>query len=344
MAWDLGSGRSPVVAAWGAGVDSSAMLIELVERGEPVDAVLFADVGDENPLTYLWLETFQRWLEARGVPVHVVRYAPADFKTLPIYATLAEECLARGTLPSMVYGSGTCSAKWKQSPQNRWTEQWAPARAIWAQGGKVERLIGFDCSVADTRRYAHASALSQDPRYINRYPLREFGWSRLQCEDRIRAAGLIPPPKSACFQCGATRPAELDHFDPRLLRRIVLIEARAKPRLRNVDGLWRKPVLGRRGATPRPGSMTAYIRDKALLPPDEIDAIATVAVEDLERFLASVGTGAERPAIARWLAWFDAASAEGRLTSAYDAVRPVRSAAVGPFSSLKVANQVVQAA
>jgi hypothetical protein len=29
--------RQPVVAAWGAGVDSTAMIIELAARGEPPD-------------------------------------------------------------------------------------------------------------------------------------------------------------------------------------------------------------------------------------------------------------------------------------------------------------------
>ena len=43
--------RSPVLAAWGAGVDSTAMLIELIDRGEPVDQVLFADVGAEKAET-----------------------------------------------------------------------------------------------------------------------------------------------------------------------------------------------------------------------------------------------------------------------------------------------------
>jgi hypothetical protein len=35
--------RQPVLVAWGAGVDSTSMIIELVARGEPIDHVLFAD-------------------------------------------------------------------------------------------------------------------------------------------------------------------------------------------------------------------------------------------------------------------------------------------------------------
>ena len=40
--------RSPVIAAWGAGVDSTAMIVELAERGEQIDMVLFADPGAEK--------------------------------------------------------------------------------------------------------------------------------------------------------------------------------------------------------------------------------------------------------------------------------------------------------
>lgn len=31
--------RPPVIAAWGAGVDSTAMIVELTERGEAFDMV-----------------------------------------------------------------------------------------------------------------------------------------------------------------------------------------------------------------------------------------------------------------------------------------------------------------
>src|SRR3546814_14721416 len=77
---------------------------------------------------------------------------------------------------------------------------------------------------------------------------------------RIERAGLPVPPKSSCFFCPAMRPHEVDALSKDELRTIVLMEARAKPRLRTIDGLWRKPVVGRGGATPRPGNITAYIR------------------------------------------------------------------------------------
>ena len=82
------------------------------------------------------------------------------------------------------------------------------------------------------------------------------------------------PVKSACTFCTASKPAEIDALEKPLLRRIVAMEARAAPRLGTVEGLWRKAVKGHRGAIPHPGSMTEYIRERGLLPADEVDAIA----------------------------------------------------------------------
>lgn len=305
---------APVLAAWGAGVDSTAMLIELVERGERVDAVLFADTGSENPLTYAFIPIFSVWLAAHGVAVHVVRYEPKNFKHYPPYRTLEENCLTNGTLPSKAFGFGSCSQKWKAAPQDKWTASWEPARQAWAEGRKVIKLIGYDCSPADQRRYAEAEGYTEsNARYHYRYPLREWGWKREDCTARIARAGLPVPPKSSCFFCPATKPAELHAIPAPLLRRIVLMEARAKPRLHNVDGLWRKPVKGLRGATPRPGSMTQYILEQGLLSLAEIEAIATLAPKSLTAFQADAAEteARSRPELAKWLTLFDAAARDG---------------------------------
>ena len=54
------SAASPVVAAWGMGLDSTAMIIEWVARGERLDLVLTADTGTEREETYAFLPIFQR--------------------------------------------------------------------------------------------------------------------------------------------------------------------------------------------------------------------------------------------------------------------------------------------
>jgi hypothetical protein len=280
--------RQPVLAAWGAGVDSTAMLVELVARGEPPDAVLMADTGSERPETMAYVPLFREWLDQHGVENHIVRCEPKRFKHWPPYASLLENLLTNGTLPSISFNRHSCSAKWKIAPQDRWAETWPMAQAAWACGQKVTKLIGYDCSAADNRRYAHREGHC-DPRFDFRYPLREWGWTRDDCIERLKAEGLPVPIKSSCFFCAAMKPAEVLTLPAPYLRLIVLIEARAKPRLRTVDGLWRKPVKGRGEAIARPGSMTAFIRQRRLLPSEEIDAIISSAPADLLAFQQAAG-------------------------------------------------------
>jgi hypothetical protein len=313
--------RSPVLAAWGCGVDSTSYLIEMIEGGdrvepgsEIVDHVLFADTGAEKPTTYMYLELFARWLEDRGIPLSVVRYQPQRYKNFPAYRSLDENCFTNATLPSIAFGFSSCSQKWKIAPQNKWTESWKPAIDIWNAGGKVTKLIGYDCSPADLKRYAEREGYVDD-RYHYRYPLREWGWKRPDCEERIRRAGLPVPPKSACYMCTATKPHELhntDDFPPSLLRRIVLMEARAAPRLTTTEGLWRKAVKGTNGSTPKPGSMTQYIREQGLLPASEIEHIIEAAPAALlawQDWAAGVPLE-QRSDMKEWLAFFDLTSGD----------------------------------
>lgn len=302
----FGDFHAPVLAAYGAGVDSTAMLIELVERGERIDHVLFANAGAEKARTYAYRDLFAAWLREHGVPFTEVRYEPKNFKNFPPYRTLDQNCFTNATLPSISFGYSSCSQKWKIAPQNAWTEQWEPAQRTWRAGGRVIKLIGYDCSPADQKRYAEREGYTCD-RYEYRYPLRELGWKREDCIARIRQAGLPVPAKSACYMCAATKPEELHEFEPYLLRRIVLLEARARPRLRNIDGLWRKPVKGIRGGRARPGSMTEYIRDAGLLPGEEIKEIIETAPMALVAFQADQGerSVSERIELAKWLEWFD---------------------------------------
>ena len=51
------------VVGYGGGTDSTAMLIGLWKNHIPVDLILFADPGGEQPHTYAYLEIMDRWLK-----------------------------------------------------------------------------------------------------------------------------------------------------------------------------------------------------------------------------------------------------------------------------------------
>jgi hypothetical protein len=307
--------RAPVLVAWGAGVDSTAVILRMLELEEPIDCVLFSDTGGETPLTMTMLAYYSAVFEAHGIPVHVVRYQPKNFKNYPPYSTLEQNCLSNACLPSIAYGRNhSCSLKWKAAPQDKWTSQWQPAIDAWAAGGKVTKIIGYDASPRDRRRFMHAQSRTDgDPKFSFRYPLIEWNWSRDDCIAYIERTGHPVPPKSSCFFCPSSKPHEIDVLPKHLLRRIILMEARAHPRHdpEKMHGLWRKPVKGMRGATPRPGSMTQYIRDQGLLPSDEIDAIISSAPTELIAYIDAAGAQPvdQRPTMTSWIDHFWAINA-----------------------------------
>ena len=226
----------PRVLCYGVGVDSTALLVELEARDEAPDLVLTADTGAEKTETYEFQRLMRAWMEERSIPYEVVRYEAKRFKNWPPYWDLTESLLTNGCLPSIAFGRHSCSLKYKAAPQETFLKAWQPAIEAWASGEKVIRYIGYDASPRDGQRYAHARTID-DPLFDNRYPLRDWGWDRERCKARIVEAGLPVPPKSSCVFCTAMKPDEVRSLSPEWLRTIVLIEARAAPRLKTVEGL-----------------------------------------------------------------------------------------------------------
>lgn len=263
----------PLVVSYGAGVDSTALLVEFIRRQMRPDYILFADTGGEKPETLAFLPLMASYLQAASFPpITTVRYVPRDFKHWRPYHTLEENCLTTGTLPSLAFGFKSCSQKWKIAPQHRYLQHQEAIRTHWRRGGRVTQCIGFDAGPADLRRRAHGGNPG-DRQYDYWYPLIDWGWDRARCMEEITKAGLPIPPKSSCFFCPAIKPAEVRQLPPALLRRIVLLEARAAPRLRTIAGLWRNGTKGTRSGEPRPGSIIAFIHQEQLLPAAEITVL-----------------------------------------------------------------------
>jgi hypothetical protein len=221
-------------------------------------------------------------------------------------SALAGSLLTNGCLPSIAFGRSSCSLKYKAAPQEAFIKAWQPAIDAWARGEKIIRFIGYDASKRDGQRYAHAATIN-DPLFDNSYPLRDWGWDRSACEDRIRAEGLPVPLKSSCVFCTAMKPHEVRALPEYWLRVIVLIEARASPRLRTVEGLWRRSTKS------KPGRMTDFIRMERLLPDAEIDGIIASAPSSLVRFqeIAANQPLDARPTLETWLERFHAITPQG---------------------------------
>lgn len=225
---------------WGAGWDSTAMLIEMERRGQRPDMITFADVGAEKPGTYEFIPLFQKWLADHDFPqATVCEYKPKDDTSARYRAAVVAvadrlgialtdiqlrrlsriygNLVANDTLPGIAFGMKSCSIKWKVEAQEPPRLMAAPLLAAWNRGERVTKLIGFD-STEDHRTFGDGKGMDIGtapgvPRYGERYnveyPLRTWGLDRAACGRLITGAGLPLPPKSACFFCPAMKDLEI---------------------------------------------------------------------------------------------------------------------------------------
>lgn len=210
------------IASYGAGTNSTAMLIGWVEKNLPLTAVVFADTGAETPETYSFIKVFSAWLKSNGYPEIVV------VKNDGMHGTLENECLTNGRLPSATFGYSSCSDKYKIRPFRKWLKR--------SGIENVTVLLGFDAGES----YRKDKAMKYTSGYEKSFPLIDWGWTRAACVEAIDRAGLARPGKSACFFCPNRKKHEiiaLQSMHPDLIERAIAIEENAE--LRSIKGLGR---------------------------------------------------------------------------------------------------------
>lgn len=283
--------ESPMVVSYGAGVDSTAVLVGFYRRGIRPDMVIFSDTGGEKPETYAALDVMDRWLESIGFPkITRTHYNVVTAR----YYTLEGNCLQNDVLPSLAYGGHSCSLKWKIEAidDHVWgVRGWQPALDALNEGRRVVRVIGYDDSAADRKRFAkmdrkaesEASKGNWTP-WHNWYPLQAWGWTRKECVAAIKSeeklAGLFVeevgakcPVKSACYFCPANKKDEIEALaveHPDLALKAVVMEYRAetgKHGLRTLNGLGLGREEGCAKGT-RNFSWRRHLLSKSLIPED----------------------------------------------------------------------------
>lgn len=227
------------IVSFGGGTNSTAMIIGMYLHEIPIDLILFADTGGEQPHTYEFIETFNGWLEKHDLPkITPVYYTDKDGKRL----TLEMECFKDGKLPAIAYGFKQCSLKHKISPQEKFCNHNPLCCSVWAAGERVDKYIGY--GAGETRRIEHAAFADEaNKKYKNHYPLYVWGWDRAECIRAIDRAGLPTPGKSSCYFCPSMKKKEIENLwtnYPELFQRAVEMEHNAAPTLTSIKGLGRK--------------------------------------------------------------------------------------------------------
>lgn len=183
-----------IAVSFGAGVNSTAILIGFHEMNVIPDLITFADTGAELPHTYEHRDKVNEWLKTIGFPeITNVKYKRE---------TLEDNCHRVGCLPSLAYGYKKCSQKFKVGPQNQFFNSHKPAKDIWKNGDKIVKCLGFDFDEW------HRLKEMDDKKYEYYYPLVDWHWNRKRCEEKVVEYGFKAM-KSSCYFCPAMNKHEV---------------------------------------------------------------------------------------------------------------------------------------
>ncbi len=232
----------PLLVSYGLGVDSTAMLVEMHNRGIRPDIIMHSHTGSEKPETYAYLPVINAWLKSVGFPLVSEVYTGSKK-----YTSLADACDNTETMPSKAYGKGSCSSRWKIEIMQREVNNNEQCQIAIASGLPVVRAIGFNNDARDCDRFNKAPKFKEGDTQYEVYPLQDWAMTRQDCVDVIEAAGLPVPIKSACYMCPSSQSWELAALNDMQLSRSLRIEARAIARtLRDKAGIPSTVGLGRK--------------------------------------------------------------------------------------------------
>lgn len=196
------------VVSFGAGVNSTAMTIMLVNDGWR-GPIVFTDTGTEWPATMCFMDYFERaWLAPRGLTITVLG---ADYRALGPGRdprALIEYCEHYRVTPFPA--TRWCTAGWKTDVLDHWC----------AAHGNPTQLVGM---AADEAHRQKGRAC----------PLIDRGITRKGCVKIIQAEGLDVPRKSGCWICpfmGRRQWRELYRRHPELFERAAHLEELATER------------------------------------------------------------------------------------------------------------------
>lgn len=212
------------VLSYGGGLDSFAMLVDAVQRGEFPDLVIFADVADperldpgEWPATYSHMERVAvpycqrhgipfKWLGTDEVPVRGAR---------SLYGYLRSLDAMVGRMSRMC----TCAAKVDRIKEYLIASYPNDLLEVW---------IGFEAGEEKRAAKDPHAAADEEPgsaaRRVNRFPLIERQLCRCRCLALVRNAGMEPPPGSACVFCPFSTRGDFQRLERQLPEAFVAVE------------------------------------------------------------------------------------------------------------------------
>jgi len=165
------------VLSFGAGVNSSAILVLHAQDRYKVDAVIFADTHGEHPETYKFIgETVKPFCNEISLPFHIVSNGD-----------LYEDYWKKQIIPFRMFRS--CTDRYKIRPIKKFVDEHYGVNNIC--------VLGID--------YGEKHRAERYEGYNFEFPLIDLEINREKCKQIIRDFGWQVPIKSGCFFCPFTR-------------------------------------------------------------------------------------------------------------------------------------------
>jgi len=174
------------ILSMGAGVQTTCLLLLNPKR---YDYVVFADVGDEKPETYYYIENYLKpFCKENGVTWVTVKKDK--------YRSLMDYCLKKNLIPTRNFR--WCTDKFKIQPIRKF---------IKSLKSKEPVIQDIGISLDESHR---ANFHKYNDKFTTfEYPLIDQKITRKQCYEIIQSKGFPIPPKSGCYYCPYAKKAEI---------------------------------------------------------------------------------------------------------------------------------------
>jgi len=177
----------------GGGVQSTACLVLAAQEVIPYRTFIFANVGDksESPATIQYIrKVLKPYAAAHGIEWIEVQRQRRDGTPVDLFDELHRPIRSINIPVRMgngAPGNRNCTVEFKIKPIAKWIKRNAPGC-----------ILGKGISTDEPHR---ATPSRESDGYVSAYPLIELGYSRSDCLQIARDAGLPQPPKSSCWFC-----------------------------------------------------------------------------------------------------------------------------------------------
>ncbi len=163
------------ILSYGAGVNTSGLMVLLVRKKMPLDIAVFADTGSELPETYEYLKVTSEYLDKHGV----------EFKVLkPTAGVLYDTCVRRKVIPSTLWRWST--RDYKIRPIHKFYK---------SLGTHINEYLGIAYDEIERMK------ASREDYITSIFPLIDHKMTREDCVRLIKSARVPVPIKSGCYVC-----------------------------------------------------------------------------------------------------------------------------------------------